>query len=333
MNRKSDLDAAFGSASHHGRSSAVEGEPQGQHIQTPAARAMNEAFRGLAAQADSAAALLSSDAVVELDTALIDGSIIQDRITDASDTSLNQLIESMRISGQQVPILVRPHPTNAGRFQIAYGRRRLAAARAISLPIRAVIRHLTDEELVVAQGKENLERRNLSYIERAFFAKQMEDHGFRREVITEAMGVLKSELSTLISIARKVPENILSAIGPAPSAGRPRWSLLMDQLKTVNNGTLTPLFEDPAFRAKSSDNRFAAVLAAVSVPSGAKSKGEPWVDPEGRTVARITRGRNAVGVTFDDAIEPGFADYVMSQLSEMLVKYKIGAERGTPRPT
>jgi ParB family transcriptional regulator, chromosome partitioning protein len=41
----------------------------------------------------------------------------------------------------------------------------------------------SDLERVVAQGKENSERRDLSFIERAAFAIYLEQRGFERSVI------------------------------------------------------------------------------------------------------------------------------------------------------
>ncbi|MGO4611618.1 ParB/RepB/Spo0J family partition protein, partial [Variovorax sp. 2RAF20] len=75
---------------------------------------------------------------------------------------LNELVEQIREHGQQVPILVRPHPQAKGRYQVAYGHRRLAAAKKLGLSVRAVVRDLTDDQLVVSQGQENSARTNLS---------------------------------------------------------------------------------------------------------------------------------------------------------------------------
>src|ERR1700733_14570628 len=69
---------------------------------------------------------IKSQAVVELDTALIDQSPIADRLPIAVDP-LQDVVATIRDIGQQVPILVRPHPKDAARYQIAYGRRRLRA--------------------------------------------------------------------------------------------------------------------------------------------------------------------------------------------------------------
>jgi len=126
--------------------------------------------------------LAAGQTIVELDPGLIDASFVSDRLAiDAAE--LAQLVEQIREHGQQVPILVRPHPETRGRYQVAYGHRRLAAAREIGIRVRAVVRDLTDGQLVVSQGQENSARTNLSYIERALFASRLEERSFGRDVI------------------------------------------------------------------------------------------------------------------------------------------------------
>ena len=73
-----------------------------------------------------------------------------------------------------------------GRYQVAYGHRRLQAVRLLGRPVRAIIRPLQDIDVVVAQGVENSARQNLSYIERALFALTLEARGFERSVIMRA---------------------------------------------------------------------------------------------------------------------------------------------------
>ena len=62
----------------------------------------------------------------------------------------------------------------------------LGAARC-----KAVVKKLGDEELVIAQGQENNERQDLSYIEKAQVrAHAFQKRGFRRDTIMTAMSVL-----------------------------------------------------------------------------------------------------------------------------------------------
>ena len=56
---------------------------------------------------------LKAQAVVEIAADLIDASFISDRL-EISAESQAELVQSMREHGQQVPILVRPHPRGAG---------------------------------------------------------------------------------------------------------------------------------------------------------------------------------------------------------------------------
>src|SRR6202020_2521759 len=69
---------------------------------------------------------LKAQSVVDLDPGVVDESFISDRM-NGPDGDIAELTRSIEEHGQQVPILVRPHPDRMDRYQIAYGRRRLRA--------------------------------------------------------------------------------------------------------------------------------------------------------------------------------------------------------------
>ncbi len=154
------------------------------------ARRLKESFEG-------------SERVVELDPALVESSFIEDRLSYESglDESFEELVESIRLNGQQVPILVRPHPDKQGSYQTAYGHRRLRAAARVGKSVQAIVRDLTDMQLVLAQGKENTERRDLSFIERAFFARNLVERGFERGLVQDALSLDKAEMSRFLQVA------------------------------------------------------------------------------------------------------------------------------------
>ena len=166
--------------------------------------------------------LAEGQTIIDIDPDLIDGSFVTDRL-EIDPFELGQLVEQIREHGQQVPILVRPHLEAKGRYQVAYGHRRLAATKALGIKVRAVVRQLTDDQLVVSQGQENSARTNLSYVERALFALRLEQRGFGRDIIMAALGVDKAALSKMLIVTRQVPLALISAIGPAPEIGRRRW--------------------------------------------------------------------------------------------------------------
>ncbi|BCM87610.1 plasmid partitioning protein RepB [Methylobacterium indicum] len=344
MSRKSSLDAIFQTGPLPAAPSPAEAleasnrpsdaaappleasnPPPIPRIRSGALAAMGSALEHLASRAEVAEQIETGSAIVELDAELLDGSFVADRVSDATDPTLDTLVESIRESGQQVPILVRPHPSKSGRYQIAFGHRRARACRALKRPVRAVVRPLTDAELVVAQGKENLDRRNLSYIERAFFAFRLEALTFPRDVICAAMGVHKPDVSNYITVARTVPEHVVAAIGPAPKAGGPRWRALAERIKTAPPNKLDQILADPSFQGRPTDERFVELLEALS-PKAVVKKAEVWKDQAGRKLARVERGDQRFTLSLDEKLEPTFGDYLLSRLAELLADFKAGQE-------
>ncbi|ATN37429.1 plasmid partitioning protein RepB (plasmid) [Rhizobium sp. ACO-34A] len=269
-------------------------------------------------------ALENGERILALDPAKIEVSFVSDRLSeeDRDDPDFLQLVESMREAGQQVPILVRPHGETPDRYQVAYGHRRLKAARRLGLPVRAIVRTLSDDELVLAQGKENAERRNLSFIERAVFARSLEDRGFDRKLICEALAVQKSELSRLLQVADAVPVRFIRAIGPAPKAGRERW-MALGEIFLNGNGAEIEKADDEAtserFRAADSDTRFQMLFdraLPVRLRKGAKAAPLELKAPDGRVFARVDRQGRAVKIDFAKDVAPAFIERMMARLNE-----------------
>ena len=170
---------------------------------------------------------LKARALVEIDPALIDEGGLADRLgADPEDDA--RLLASIREHGQQVPVLARPHPGAPGRYQIVYGRRRARALAALGRPVKALVRDLDDRGLLIAQGQENSARRDLSFIEKANFARQMLAAGFDRATAQAALSTDKTQLSRMLSVAERLPGSVIAAIGAAPGIGRDRWRLLAE---------------------------------------------------------------------------------------------------------
>ena len=270
------------------------------------------------------AQLTAGQTIVEIDTDVIDGSPVSDRLA-VSDESETILLESIREQGQQVPILVRPHPTKTGRYQVAYGHRRLRAARSLDRPVRAVVRALTNDELVIAQGVENSARADLSFIERALYAASLESAGFGRETIMAALGLDKTAVSKLIGVPSKISETIIRSIGPAPKVGRDRWLQLAECLdgKGALQRVQTAQASD-GFSAASSDNRFELVLKAAATKSKqrANSGSTLWRDPDGKKLGKFADTPTETIISLDRKALPGFGDFVRANLPELLSEFR-----------
>lgn len=331
--RKNSLKALFGDAIPV--APEVKSMPAGEEAQAPrpdavpraasgAVKAMGLSLSSITREAEEARvlrqALEEGERIVPIDTDRIDASFISDRLSDEDrdDPDFETLVESIRDSGQQVPILVRPHPSMPGRFQVAYGHRRLKAARRLGQQVKVIVRALTDDELVLAQGKENAERRNLSFIERALFARALTERGFDRKLVGEALAVQKSELSRLLQVAEAVPEHVARQIGPAPKAGRDRWMALGALLQTeADRAKADAEVFSQRFRSSDTDTRFQIVFDRLTrrmkeqKPQPAELKG-----PDGQVFARISRKGKAVRIEFDAKAPPEFVEALTARLQD-----------------
>jgi ParB family chromosome partitioning protein len=266
--------------------------------------------------------------VVEIDPGLIDASFARDRFAEDENggVALEALKASIAAHGQEIPILVRAAPGQPGRYQAAYGHRRLRACQALGRPVRAIVRALSDAELVVAQGLENAERVDLSYIEKAVFAAALEDRGFPRPTIMAALSTDKTELSKLISAARGVPPAIIRAVGPAPKAGRRRWLALAELLARPGaTARVEALLAEDGFRAADSDARLTRALeraerapaeAALAAPRRLTITGR-----DGRPLARVTETDERLTLTVDRTADPAFADFLLGELPELHARF------------
>ena len=264
----------------------------------------------------------NGEVVVDLEPSQIDPSFAQDRMARTEDADYRRLVESIQTHGQQVPILVRPHPTDAGRYQVAFGHRRLAAVAEIGRRIQAVVRPLSDVDLVIAQGKENAERRNLTFIERAFFAADLEARGFDRTTLNTALAAHPTEMARYLTVARLVPRWLAEAIGPAPKAGRPRWMELAALLETSGvPDTLRSLVERHDFRAARTDQRFEMALVGLRAP---RTGPEPqtYLDRHGRVILRLEPLAATTRVTVLETVKPGFSAFLADRLPQLIVEFE-----------
>ncbi|WP_096788149.1 plasmid partitioning protein RepB [Rhodobacter sp. CZR27] len=263
---------------------------------------------------------LKARAVIEIDPHLIDAGGLQDRLeSDATEDA--ELARSIATYGQQVPVLVRPHPSDENRFQIVYGRRRVLALRDLGQPVKALVRDLDDREAVLAQGQENTARRDLSFIEKVNFARQMVDAGYDRKAICDALAIDKTLISRMLSVAERVPLAVIESIGAAPGIGRDRWLALAELMASAEDDPDT-LIGTMALTAagQTSDQRFEALFAYLS---GARRRAralprpEPLNDAQGRALGEVSRGAASVVLRLRRSRTRGFEDWLVENLSDL----------------
>lgn len=271
--------------------------------------------------------LLEGASVVELDPEKIDGSFISDRIGE-DEEAFAELMTAMQERGQDSPILVRPHPAQSGRYMIVFGHRRVRAARALKQPVRAVVKQLDDTQHVIAQGQENSVRADLSFIEKALFAFNLEQGGYSRDVIMAALSVDKTVVSKMLSVVKDIPAEIIAAVGAAKHSGRDRWYQLAVKLRDPHAVEYCKeVMQSSAFHVADSDQRLNLLDQGLQQNTRARAQQlrkapAPWV-PADRAVSVTlkTSGKQTV-LSLKERDGAAFAKFINDQIEDLYEDFR-----------
>ncbi|MFG6560592.1 plasmid partitioning protein RepB [Sulfitobacter sp. 1A15299] len=281
--------------------------------------------RGAVGALQSSLNRMQENAVQELDGNLIDMAGVEDRL--GTDTQAQkQLCDSLKTYGQQVPVLVRPHPETPGRFEIVYGRRRLQALKALGMLVKAMVRQLDDHALVMAQGQENTARQDLSFIEKASFAAQLDVGGHDRQTIADALSIDLPMVSRMLKVGHAFDLPFLRQIGSAPAIGRDRWMALVKLFEHADaSERAEKRMARPDWEGFTSDERFEAIFAEASAaPEKCAASPAPTAKPrtlrsrDGKALADIRSGKRGVTVTVPARAAAGFDKWLDAHAEELL---------------
>lgn len=293
-----------------------------------------------ALQKDLAAAkalLHAGSHVLEIDPALIDPSPIRDRMASepAEDQSLR---DSILETGQQIPVLLRPSDKETGRYVTVFGHRRVAALRALGRNVKAIVASLSEHDALVAQGVENAERRDLTFIEKARFAKRLSEAGLTYDRIGVALGTAKTHVSDMVKVVRVMPDFLIDAIGRAPTLGAPRWKQLADAIEAAGGEAAKAcrkIIEAEAFVVLDSAERFRVISRALAAVDGDTERRraderDAIADGEGAVFAMARRKANGA-LTLNIARDADFAfrrdgasfpDWLMARMQSLREQWK-----------
>jgi len=117
-------------------------------------------------------------------------------------TELSELQESLKATGLLQPITVRPAPNQTNRFELIAGERRLRAAANIGWKkITAVVKDLTDQEILTLALVENLQRSDLNPIEEAEgYERLIKEFGYTQQTVATMVGKDRSTIANVLRI-------------------------------------------------------------------------------------------------------------------------------------
>ncbi len=90
------------------------------------------------------------------------------RTIDTDNGEFADLVQSVKDDGVLQSVLLRPNPGKPGHYQLIFGNRRFAAAKLALIPnIPASIKEVSDDDVIVYQTKENLQRKDVHPMDEA----------------------------------------------------------------------------------------------------------------------------------------------------------------------
>ncbi len=131
----------------------------------------------------------------------------QPRTSFKEDSSFEELVNSIKEKGILQPILVRE--VGEGLYECVAGERRLRAVKKLGLKtIPAIIKKLSDEEVLLTALVENIQRKDLNPLEEALaYKKLVEKFNYTQEKIAEKTGRDRSTIANLMRLLN-LPESI-----------------------------------------------------------------------------------------------------------------------------
>ncbi|MDX6752162.1 ParB/RepB/Spo0J family partition protein [Geminicoccaceae bacterium 1502E] len=239
------------------------------------------------------------------------------------DPAFEELKASIRDKGQDTPIVVR----RAGPgYELAAGRRRLAACRELELPVLARVMDLDDDAMLALQYRENAERADISVWERGrWFARLASEQGRSTTQLARLFGISQPSIVEYLKLGR-LPEPLIGRLAD------PRELSLSDgrRLHAAASGDAAALERmvvalDDAEGLTTREQLARALAAAAGkgraapVPRSAL-RGRVVVDARGRKLLTITRSGNQWiyrwAPEVDEATVSAMADRLAALLGE-----------------
>lgn len=137
---------------------------------------------------------------------------------------MEELTDSIRRNGILQPLLLRPHPQEPGKYQIIAGERRWRAAQAAQLHnAPAIVRELSDKDVLEIAIIENVQRADLNPIDEATgYAQLIEKFSYTQVQLAEAMGKSRPYIANMLRLMT-LPESVRDYVATgALTAGHAR---------------------------------------------------------------------------------------------------------------
>ncbi|MCQ4632667.1 plasmid partitioning protein RepB [Shinella sp. CPCC 100929] len=279
--------------------------------------------------AENTKKLMEGEAIVDLDPLLLDVSFVEDRLSDDGE-EYEELRQAIKETGQTTPILVRPSSSDSKRFMVVFGHRRLKVAKDLGIPVKAVVKKLDDITSAIAQGQENSARSNLSFIERAYFARNLLASGMTKDVVRSSLAIDEAMLSKMLGVIEVVPAPVIKMLGASKKIGRDKWLSLrqlllapaMQKVATEQVGTteFVALAEDRRFDELHEYLKRYKVKSAAKTPK-ASSSAKGWTSNDSSLSFVMAAKPKKVEIELSNAEARPFSEWLSTHMDRLYEEY------------
>ncbi|MBI1849800.1 MAG: ParB/RepB/Spo0J family partition protein [Planctomycetes bacterium] len=224
----------------------------------------------------------NGDEVLEVDIKEVRANPRQPR-TRFDDQTLRELADSIKEQGLLQPILLRPVSNG---YEVVAGERRLRACQLLGLDtVRAIVRTISDSQLLELALVENLQRQDLNPIEKATACKRLIDEsGLTQADAAKRLGKDRSTLANLLRLL-ELPTEIQELISAgAILTGHAKVLLSMPDPKVRIAAAKRIVLEDLSVRAV---ENIARLATTPSPGSSVAKKPATLTDLEERLQLRL----------------------------------------------
>ena len=237
---------------------------------------------------------------------------------DPGSAPLVELAQVIREQGFQGVLVARPHPTQRGFYQFAFGHRRRDAARLAGLAVVPVqVRDaLTEEEMAELVITENIQRDDLTLLEEGrTFQLMIEVLGDTQEQIAHGVGKTRGYVENRLRVAR-APADVQALVAAKP-----------DSLRAV--ATLIQV-NDPDLRAGAITELQAGRLTADDLPGYFSTGGISSAEeaPPDEAIASSVSARSGNGVVLGPPASPDMRE--VRPVGAVATTGETGAAAGPP---
>jgi ParB family chromosome partitioning protein len=232
------------------------------------------AARGTQTPAPAAVAEPAGDAVHEIPVELIDRNPYQTR-SRFDETALQELAQSIQVSGVIQPITVRPI---GERYQLITGERRwLASQRAGKATVPAIVRQVSNEQAMEITIIENLQREDLNPVEQArAYERLSREFGLTQEQMAQRTGKDRSSVSNFLRLLKLPPEVLAKVESSQLSFGHAKALMALDSVEAMLR------LANRAVQLSMSVRQLEGAVSQLMHPTPTAPKVERVVDPNVR---------------------------------------------------